>query len=299
MALALAASSEAWAFGTRNCAAGEAPAPHDSATCSDLVQDFCVFSANEWVCDAAAQCGLNEAEAYVVADYGTSPTSHYTAWLTCYLDNAIPPVIVSQRCCAFDEDPNDNLNLIRLFGTPQDDRLAFSYAGLENLKAAKAHNLDGYIYAGDDSCDPGDNVLGSDYVGNDYGDHLYGEDGCDSIVGQADGDKIYGGAGQDTIDGGPGNDRIDGGDEWDVMIGGDGHDTICDTTCGVTANVAERDQLSGDDGDDSLWYADTCNNNFIPTASGGNGVDASGDVVEWGLFSSCTTSLAAAPLTCP
>ncbi len=97
-------------------------------------------------------------------------------------------------------------------------------------------------FGGDDEIRPG---AGDDVV--DAGD------GDDTIFGSPGADILTGGAGNDTISGGADNDVIVGGADADTIFGGAGDDTIFGGygTSGEGASV--REELRGDDGDDTIF----------------------------------------------
>jgi Ca2+-binding RTX toxin-like protein len=291
--IGLAASSPAGATTVRNCAAGEGP----YTNCNS----FCTFGGSGLTCDTRTLCGTDRATAYAVQGYGgVAATSDYSAYVSCYDDLLM--ITYGQSCCAVDETngAGNEVDFITLIGTDNDDYLSFEDPLPAGLQPAHAHALTATIFAGDSDCDVRDYVYGSWFSGGDYGELLYGEEGCDYINGGSGNNKIFGGPGDDEIYAENGADRIDPGDGADIVNSGGGNDNICDTTCGLNGG---HDLIDAYEGNDRIWYEDTCNNNkdLDVNSTAGLGTDDCGDSNEWGAlpWNLCDGNLTTKPTTCP
>jgi Ca2+-binding RTX toxin-like protein len=111
---------------------------------------------------------------------------------------------------------------------------------LRNVSAATltAHNLSGYAANGSATA-------GIVWTGLATSDFATGTSGNDTLRGLDGADVLLGGAGADLLEGGAGDDRLLGEAGDDVVRGGAGNDTLDD-------RIGGNDQLSGEDGDDSL-----------------------------------------------
>jgi hypothetical protein len=274
----------------------DAPGAFDIAACSS----FCSYSGTTymWVCDAKNFCGnlaTSFSTATVVSNYnGTG--DDYSAWIECNNTGI-------KACCAHHEDPLYPVDTVELIGTDASDTLNFTDP-LGHLAPARAHDLAGYIYAGDDTCDPGDALNGSGHAGGDYVEHLYGEDGCDTIHGNAGGDWIDGGAGEDLCYGDDGADHITGGPDPDTMDGGNDNDTLCDDTTGITGAPLDLMLGGADNSNDRLWYWHPSGVafNLDPASDAGGGMsDECGDFNLYGPtpWANCNVDIGTKPTTCP
>lgn len=95
---------------------------------------------------------------------------------------------------------------------------------------------------------------GDDEIRAGEGDDVVdGGDGDDTIFGGPGADILTGGAGSDTISGGAGDDIIYGGPDADTISGGAGNDTIFGGFGSSGDGAPIREELRGDDGDDTIF----------------------------------------------
>jgi len=150
--------------------------------------------------------------------------------------------------------------------------------------------FDDRIFAGGQA----DTVLGKDgddqIFGAFWGDVIFGGNGDDDLNGEAGRDALFGGGGEDLILGGLADDILQGDGGQDTLLGGDGDDILDGTSAlsrdltldevrdlrdngvlpdDVTVSTDDKtfDDLSGEDGDDTLFLGDR------DEASGGEGAD--------------------------
>jgi Ca2+-binding RTX toxin-like protein len=109
----------------------------------------------------------------------------------------------------------------------------------------------------DNVADDGEDAEG-DKVMTDVENVITGS-GADVIVGSTSANRLEGGAGNDTISGGDGDDVLVGGDDNDILSGGKGNDIFEEslTVSGDAINGA--DKMVGNDGIDTVTYADRAN----------------------------------------
>lgn len=154
--------------------------------------------------------------------------------------------------------------------------------------------------AGDDRLfgEDGDDTI----FGDEGNDILDGGDGNDILVGGSGHDHVEGGAGHDTIEGGDGDDRlrgsagndrmaghggddeVDGEDGDDLLLGGEGSDVVRGGA-GDDVVVAATDQAidvyCGDEGNDTISYADAKQGLLIDLAAGrATGVEIGEDTIS-------------------
>ena len=121
------------------------------------------------------------------------------------------------------------IDLCRIRALPGNDQL-FGHGGVDHITGG---GNDDIIYGGQD-----DDILSGDS----------GEPGRDTIYGEAGNDIIGGGGNADVVFGGTGNDKIWGDSSYDVI----------DVRTDAPAGTASKDQLYGEDGDDSGGWASSC-----------------------------------------
>ncbi|WGM31641.1 DUF4214 domain-containing protein [Brevundimonas sp. NIBR11] len=120
-----------------------------------------------------------------------------------------------------------------------------------------------------------ENVMGSfsadTITGDARNNSLDGGSGNDLINGGLGDDLILGGFGDDVIYGDEGGDRLNGGDGSDIVHGGAGDDLITDTGNSYQQGRTYRDELYGDEGNDTIIASG--NNDGYIQIDGGDGND--------------------------
>lgn len=182
----------------------------------------------------------------------------------------------TEYCCLY-KDTQLEVENVALFGTENDDYIAFREGGLANLTqltASGAPKLWGWAYGRAGA----DRMRGSVHsVPTEYQESLFGGDGLDYIWGYGGKDTIVGGGGIDYIDAGAQDDTIDAGSGDNVVVGAAGNNTI---TAGSGNDYICASGASGEPGGIELnWDHPSL---FVP--SGGITYDPN----TWGI--TCTSA---------
>ena len=198
-------------------------------------------------------------------------------------------------CSVFEDSSNDTTQ-VHLYGTANDDYLAFQMPSWQMRKLTQT--LEAKVWAGDGH----DIVLGSNWT-TGFREYLYGEDGPDHLFGEGDSDFLDGGPGNDYCDGGSGHDDLYGDADEDLLVGDDGEDTefggpgndhLCGhAVSGVPANLKSKFSASYGTGQTMnwrTWGTLTCNTTStdgVSTMDTGSG----NDVAHTGKITSGTNKV--------
>jgi len=141
----------------------------------------------------------------------------------------------------------------------------FDFVRYDFSSAAVSVDLGGGSRSGGDA--QGDSLTSIEgIVGTAFGDALYGGAGDNIFYGQAGNDVLKGFGGNDVLEGGDGDDNLFGGAGADILRGGAGFDVanynetsgaVVNLTTGVNGGSASGDVLTGVEGLEGGFYADT------------------------------------------